>query len=161
MNSFESTYQDNYRRLWGVAQKMINNKDAVADIVQDVFIAYYHKTLDDSCIQQPKSWLMRATINKCIDFSKRQSKFERIDTLNSIVESENINTEFENKNWLKVVLSKLNEKERALVILYSEGLSYKEIAEVTDVKVTSVGKTLSRALKKLNSLLKTHHYEMF
>jgi len=55
---------------------------------------------------------------------------------------------------------KLKEHERLVVILYSEGLSYKEIAEVSGVKFTSVSQNLSRALDKLRPLLKNHYYEM-
>jgi DNA-directed RNA polymerase specialized sigma24 family protein len=42
-----------------------------------------------------------------------------------------------------------------LLTLYSEDFSYKEIAEITGIKFSSVGKTLARALKKLQNEIET------
>jgi DNA-directed RNA polymerase specialized sigma24 family protein len=41
-----------------------------------------------------------------------------------------------------------------LLQLYIDGLSYAEMAEVMEMNVNSVGKTLSRAIKKVSVLLK-------
>ena len=46
-------------------------------------------------------------------------------------------------------IAHLSEKEQTLVVLYSEGYSYKEIAEMTGRNFHSVGKTLSRTLDKI------------
>ena len=50
---------------------------------------------------------------------------------------------------LSNLISKLDGKDQSLVVLYSEGYSYKEIAEITSMNFNSVGKTLSRILEKL------------
>ena len=46
-------------------------------------------------------------------------------------------------------IAHLNEKEQTLVVLYSEGYSYKEIAKMTGRNFTSIGKTLSRIMDKI------------
>ena len=46
---------------------MVGDSDDVSDIVQEIFIDFFNKTNNGSLIQHPKSWLYRATINKCID----------------------------------------------------------------------------------------------
>jgi RNA polymerase sigma-70 factor (ECF subfamily) len=46
-------------------------------------------------------------------------------------------------------IAHLNEKEQTLVVLYSEGYSYKEIAEMTGRNLSSIGKTLSRIMDKI------------
>ena len=50
---------------------------------------------------------------------------------------------------LSNLISKLDGKDQSLVVLYSEGYSYKEIAEITGMNFNSVGKTLSRIFEKL------------
>jgi RNA polymerase sigma-70 factor (ECF subfamily) len=50
-------------------------------------------------------------------------------------------------------IAHLNEKEQTLVILYSEGYSYKEIAEMTGRNLPSIGKTLSRIMDKIKKHL--------
>jgi len=50
------------------------------------------------------------------------------------------------------ITQQMKEKERIILILYSEGLSYKEIAEASGIPLSSVGTTLVRALFKLKKL---------
>jgi RNA polymerase sigma-70 factor (ECF subfamily) len=51
-------------------------------------------------------------------------------------------------------LKKLNEGDRALVMLYLEDCSYEEISEVTGISVNNVGVKLNRIKSKLQSLIK-------
>ena len=144
--------------MYRVAMKMINDSDSVSDIVQDVFIYFYEKIKQGNKIEYPKSWLYRATVNKCIDFIKLNSKFE---SLNTNIAS-TVNTVKNDKSRIiQHALLKLKPTERSLIILYSEGLSYKELAEATEIKFSSIGKTLSRTLKKLKVELKKKEDELF
>ena len=54
---------------------------------------------------------------------------------------------------VRKAMDKLSEKERALVILYKEGFSYKEMSAVIEINENSVGKTLSRAIDKMAKML--------
>jgi DNA-directed RNA polymerase specialized sigma24 family protein len=58
----------------------------------------------------------------------------------------------EERRQLRHCLGLLSEKEQVLVSLYSEGMSYKEMTEISGLCFTSVGTTLSRALAKLKKL---------
>ena len=62
--------------------------------------------------------------------------------------SQNIDSQIDLMS-LSNLISKLDDKDQSLVVLYSEGYSYKEIAEITGINFNSVGKTLSRILEKL------------
>ena len=160
MNNFETIYKENYRKMYCVALNMINDREAVCDIIQDVFI-YYHKiSQNGNIINKPKSWLMRATINKCIDYSKGQKKFLKIDRIEPIPIIEDSMEKNQESEIIKQAISRLKPNERTLAILYSEGMSYKEISEVSGVKFSSVGKMLSRTIKKLDEILKRMDYEV-
>ena len=144
--------------MYRVAMKMINDSDSVSDIVQDVFIYFYEKIKQGKKIEYPKSWLYRVTVNKCIDFIKQNSKFE---SLNTNIEFIDIKEKLDKSKIIQQALLKLKPTERSLVILYSEGLSYKELAEATEIKFSSIGKTLSRTLNKLKVELKKKEDELF
>ncbi len=161
MNNFETIYNENYQKMYSVALNMINDRDAVCDIIQDIFI-YYHKiSQNGNAINKPKSWLIRATINKCIDYSKYQKKRLKIESIGPVLVSEDSIETTQEKEIIKHALSKLNPKEKTLAILYSEGMSYKEISEVSGIKFSSVGKMLSRTIKKLDEILNKMDYEMY
>ena len=65
------------------------------------------------------------------------------------------------KDVISLAVSKLNSQEKILATVYSEGLSYKEIAEVTGIKFSSIGKMLSRTLKKMEKELKNQRYDLY
>lgn len=143
-----------------MAQKIVYDSDAVSDIVQDVYLYLLTKMNENHKIESYKSWLCRATINKCLDYQKTRNKISDIDCFNDYCENlSNIEQE-ETKVVLKKALSNLKEEERMLAVLYSEGLSYKEMAEILEIKMTSIGKMLSRTLKKLEKELKKMRYEV-
>ena len=150
MNSeFEITYRSNYHRLFRIAAKMLRDTDAARDIIHDVFMAYYFVLNDKKVIKDTKNWLIRCTINKGVDFLRKNKK---IVSDGNIVKENNAIQSIDNQLDLISIsnlISKLDAKDQSLVVLYSEGYSYKEIAEITGINFNSVGKTLSRILEKL------------
>ena len=150
MNSeFEITYRSNYHRLFRIAAKMLCDTDAARDVVHDVFMAYYFVLDNKKVIKDAKNWLIRCTINKGVDFLRKNKK---IVSDGNIVKENNAIQSIDNQLDLISIsnlISKLDAKDQSLVVLYSEGYSYKEIAEITGINFNSVGKTLSRILEKL------------
>ena len=150
MNSnFEIAYKSNYQRLFRIAAKMLCDTDAARDVVHDVFMAYYFVLNDKKVIKDTKNWLIRCTINKGVDFLRKNKK---IVSDGNIVKENNAIQSIDNQIDLISIsnlISKLDAQYQSLVVLYSEGYSYKEIAEITNINFNSVGKTLSRILEKL------------
>ncbi len=161
MNNFDTIYKENYKRMFGVALKMVNDKDVVCDILQDVFVYYFQKSQNGSKINQPGSWLIRATINKCIDYSKSRKKYTKIEGIDPIPEGQDPIDRKQDQAIITLALSKLKPQEKTLALLYGEGMSYKEIAEVSGIKLSSVGKMLARTIKKLDKILEKMNYEMY
>ncbi|SFE60133.1 RNA polymerase sigma-70 factor, ECF subfamily [Sunxiuqinia elliptica] len=147
--------------MFGVALKMVNDKDVVCDILQDVFVYYFQKSQNGSTINQPGSWLIRATINKCIDYSKSRKKYTKIEGIDPISEGQDPIDRKQDQAIITLALSKLKPQEKTLALLYSEGMSYKEIAEISGIKLSSVGKMLARTIKKLDKILEKMNYEMY
>ena len=158
MNSFESTYRENYPKMYGMSKKMVNDEDVAGDIVQEIFVYYFEKLQDGIIVHHPQSWLARATINKCIDYLNYRKKHAPLDVASELADETET---FEPDVIVKQALAELKPLEMKIVVLYSEGYSYKEIAQIADVNFSSVGKTLSRTLHKLKEILKRLNYEMY
>lgn len=147
--------------LWAVAMKLLADEDAVADVLQDVFEAYFSQS-QKSTIRQPKSWLMRVTLNKCADCAAYQNRHTDISAVDvPEPEAETVDYVNDKRKIIQQALSQLPPKERQLAVLYSEGFSYKEMSEIVGIRFSSVGKTLSRVINKLYGILKTNGYETF
>ena len=142
---FEKTYRDHYPKLFRIAAKMLQDPEGAKDVVQDVFTAYYFAMNNEKVIRDTKNWLVRSTINKGIDYKRKTA---RTVTMESTLPETNESPQDEASDILNAI-AHLNEKEQTLVVLYSEGYSYKEIAEMTGRNLPSIGKTLSRILDKL------------
>ena len=160
MGEFDIIYRDNYKKLFAIAYKIMNDKDVASDVIQEIFVSYYEKSNNGHIINSPPHWLLRATINKCIDYSKRQKKFSNLDVLNNQCSTDETD-KYYSYVALKQAINKLNDRDIKLVVLYSEGYSYKEISQITRIEFTSIGKTLSRALVKLKEILKTLNHETY
>ncbi len=135
--------------------------EEVQDVVQDVFIAYYHRIQNGRAIDQPGAWLYRATLNKCVDCYRMNKIRHAGITVPEVLMDEAMPEGLEVKAIMQTSIAQLKDVERKLVTLYSEGFSYKEMAAITDVKFSSIGKMLSRALDKLKEELKRNGYELF
>ena len=146
---FEKTYQSYYSKLFRIATKMLQDTEGAKDVVQDVFTAYYFAMNNEKVIRDTKNWLVRSTINKGIDYKRKTA---RTVTMESALPETNESPQDEASDILNAI-AHLNEKEQTLVILYSEGYSYKEIAEMTGRNLPSIGKTLSRIMDKIKKHL--------
>lgn len=158
MKTFEEIYAENYTRLYRLAHRMLDDAAGASDVVQDVFMALYERML----IQAPlymNTWLYRAVINKSLDQIRRKGRFSDLNAA-AHCQEEGPGDTAERNHLVQNAMALLAPSDRALLILYSEGFSYKEIAECTGIRFTSVGKTLSRALDKMEKELKKQGYEM-
>ena len=141
--------------MFSIARKIVNDKDVASDIIHDVFVYYYEKSQEGHVVENPCSWLLRATTNKCIDHSTYRKAFMPLEDL---PQKEEPFEDEQDNNFSEAIVKKAlrqlkSQEELQLVMLYSEGYSYKEISEITGIKFTSIGKTLSRTLKKLKEIL--------
>lgn len=139
--------------------KMLSDSAIALDILQDVFLSFFELGNKRNEILKPKSYLVRATLNKCIDHSVREQRYEKLNEQH--VQSADKNEERKDNNEVvRTALSVMIENDRKLLVLYSEGYSYKEIAEMLEMKPSSVGKTISRALNKMKEEIKKLDYEL-
>jgi len=160
LENFENIYRENYPKVFGMARKMVNDGEVANDIVQEVFVYYFEKWQNGLVVHYLSSWLMRVTINKCVDYLNQMKKYTPLSIV-SEWEAEEETSDSTSDATLKQAIAKLKPVEVKLIMLYSEGYSYKEIARITEINFSSVGKTLSRTLHKLKEILKRLNYEMY
>jgi len=145
------------------AGRLVNDASAAQDVVQDVFIKLYRGWVDGARpAQSLKSWLYRVTHNAAVDHIRRESRLRVLHER----QAEEIDAEappgqrrqLETKETMQLALEhlkKLNPGEQQVVLLrLQEGLSYREIAGITQRSEGNVGCILHHALKKLSASLK-------
>jgi RNA polymerase sigma factor (sigma-70 family) len=128
---------------------------AAPDIVQDTFLALC-RAERDKVGERVGPWLFVVCKNRAYEWLRAGRRLTPLQDEDVIADSERWRR-VETQPALKQVeglVGRLPSKERQAVILkFSAGLSYKEIAEVMDVSVSHVGVLLHTALGKLRQEL--------
>lgn len=83
---------------------------------------------------------------------KKQKKYA-LDEINesSVGSVQNLSFQNEELEQLNYLISKLNVKDRLIIILYLQNLAYKEIANVTGISINNVGVKINRIKKELSN----------
>lgn len=151
--NFDSFYNDNYSSIYRFCLQWSGNSDDAKDIAQEVFTELFERLTKQVDFINPRAWVYRVAYNRCINLHKRKQQAVYGDIL--IIQADVDDSLERREQFLRIrkAMNKLSEKERALVILYKEGFSYKEMSSVVEINENSVGKTLSRAIDKMAKLL--------
>jgi len=159
--TFDTAYNTFYRPIYTFSFSMLGNAEEAEDISQETFMKLYNHLSQHPPLENTRNWLYRVASNFCINHIRRQNIFRKI--LSRTADPENrrvhhpsgrnpVERDFIREQEIEMVrnaLDKLPKREQALLILYRDKFSYADMAEILDMKKTSVGKILSRAREKL------------
>jgi len=152
----EQTPLKRYLAMLGV------DAETARDIVQDSFLKLHEHLLAGGDQTNLRAWLYRVSHNnarnKQTSFGTRNTG--RIDDLapaaSPVAAGESVEDVLlaeERERRLKQAMEKLSEAQRACLVLRTQGLKYREIAESLDLSVSTVGENVQRGLERLRELL--------
>ena len=145
-------------KLKRYARKFLNTDDEIDDLVQDVFIKSYTNIQSFNTELRFSPWIYRIAHNTFVNELKRKSKHSMhlfdIDTILPFAAAEETTDgellEEELRSEIEAHIQDLQPKYREVIVLhYFESLSYKEISDILQIPVSTVGVRMSRARKKL------------
>lgn len=143
--------QEHQSSLIRYAASIVGGTEQAKDIVQEVFLKLCKQRWRD-VEGHLVSWLFRVTRNQALDAlrkEKRMSLFEKTETMEALVSVGETRKSEAVRSLLELV-EQLPGRDREVVTLkFQQGLSYKEISEVTGLTVSNVGYVLHHALKEL------------
>jgi RNA polymerase sigma factor (sigma-70 family) len=158
---------------YNLAYRILNDPDAAADATQDAFVSAF-KAMAKFRGGSFKSWILRIVTNACYDQlrSKKRRPTESMDDLemeqdhisylrdeseqpDELVERQELN------QAIQLGIQALPSEQRIVLILSDvQGLSYQEIAEITDLSLGTVKSRLSRGRAKLRDYLVQQQREL-
>jgi RNA polymerase sigma factor (sigma-70 family) len=141
--------------LYKVANAYCKNAEDRADLIQDMLIQLWQsfRRFDERC--QFSTWMYRVAMNVAISFYRSEGRRIRDvlpieDFALDLTAADQVSdTASDNMAVLQKLLGQLDEMNRALVILFLDGLSYDEIAEVIGISASNVGTRLNRLKQQL------------
>jgi RNA polymerase sigma-70 factor (ECF subfamily) len=140
--------------LLSYIRQMVRSAAEAEDIVQSAFL----KTFDQAAgqrIDNLRGWIYRVAHNLAIDALRRKAFHEQVVSEWVYTKPGETSTSAEqasiNRQTVEQALQRLNERERACLLLRADGLSYCEIGEVLEISAKSVSVYLARAVKKVRN----------
>lgn len=142
----------------GIITKISNtycdNKTDREDLAQEIIYTLWKGRRTYNPELKYTTWMYRVALNVAISFYRASLVYKKKLLLAGmepeIRDSTAVNTDpDDNLSLLQFHIASLNELDKALVILYFEGNSYKEIAEVLGITETNVATRLSRIKERL------------
>lgn len=131
-----------------IAFSYLKNTADAEDITQEIFLTLMQKEPKFENEEHLKAWLIRVTINKCKNHLK-SSWFKK----NNPIPEDMPYLPREQNELLLAVLS-LNVKYRLPIhLFYYEGYSIKEIAEILEERMATIGTRLARGRKILKDMI--------
>ena len=140
------------RHVWG-------DLEMARDIVQDAFVKLCQEAWPE-IEPHATAWLYKTCRNRAIDLSRREGRMNAIHTTADVAKlqdpslsgPETSAERDEQLDELRANVVRLTEQQQEVLRLrLHDGLSYRQIAEVTGMTVTNVGYHLHQAISQLRS----------
>lgn len=168
--AFRALFEAYKDRVYSIALRYSGNTAAAMDIAQDTFLKLLSHIGEYRSEASFDSWLYRLVVNRCIDNQRRGRRLTPfLDGLMDAIcaPAENVLHKLlrvETERRVQEVVARLAPEHRIVIVLrYTEGLSYDEIASIVGCSPGTVASRLNRAHKilerRLSHLRKDHGLE--
>lgn len=157
--AFATLYERHKRALFAFALRMLGDTDAARDIVQDAFLRVYERRGQLNRPESFRGWLFAIARNRCLthlrgDRGRASLEDAPEEAVTATIAADEREIE-ENVRLIRVGLARLKVEYREVLILREyQGLSYREIAEITEATEGAVKSRIFKARKALYELVK-------
>lgn len=151
---FKSYVEENMALIMHICRAYSGDEESLKDLVQEVTLQLWrsHKSFKGN--SQLSTWVYRVTLNVCLSHSKKtKRKPDTVPLDYGISRSEESDPEKEQIEQLYYGIKKLKEADRAIILLYLEDKSYKEMSEILGITVSNVGVKVNRLKDKLKQMI--------
>lgn len=141
--------------IFKVVNIYADNKEDKEDLLQEIWLQLWLSYPRFRAESKLSTWMYQVALNTALMHSRKSATRDK--HLRQVAaeavphEQENVLHEQERLLWEKI--RSLQKAEKALILLYIDGISYREIAEITGDSESNVGTKLSRLRQKLKDLI--------
>ncbi|MHA0857219.1 RNA polymerase sigma factor [Paenibacillus sp. CMAA1364] len=168
----EKVYYEYYDLVYGLVYYMLKNHTATEDIIQDAFILVIRKKPIFENEIKLRAWLKVVCRNATITYLRKNKKHRNqmdIDYVNTYIDeglqsSISVEQEVEFKmmeDSLQALVNTLKPEYRVLIeYRWKQGLSYKEISDILEIKEEVIKQRLFRARENIRKKLRNEWGEI-
>ncbi len=154
---FNTVYLENKELIFRLCQAFLGHSAEVEDLFQEIFLKVWNNLESFKGDSKISTWIYRIGTNTALLYRKRKARRgereKSLDNLPSVASSEQhqldrarIDQQFQQ---LLSLIAKLEDVDRIIITMVLEGFSYKEIAEVSGLKISNVGVKINRIKNRI------------
>ena len=157
---FDTIYREIAPGVFRYLRRLVGSRLVAEDILQETFLTLHLQMEDGLEVDNPRAWLFHVATNvarnKHRDAVRAAIREERYLAIpNRVVD---IHNRLENQEAVRRVLTNLSPRMRQALLLFSEGFSYREIAQIAEIEATHVGTLLQRAREAFKQLFEEQQH---
>lgn len=140
----------NKSTIYTVCYMFSKDKDEIADLFQDILVRLWNGYDSFRREADVKTWIYRVSLNNCLDMQKKRRRQGTRVPLNADIDPfDGTDDRALQTRQLYARISRLGLVDRAIILLWLEGLSYDEIAAIVGISVKNVSFRLVRIKNQL------------
>lgn len=152
---FLAAVHQHQRIIYKVCRIYRDNREDQEDLFQEIVYQLWKSFPGFKSESKISSWIYRIALNTAIAvYRKPKLPVDLYKVLPDQIQTAQEKPVSENEERLFNAFRKLNDAEKAVVSLFLEDFSYKEISEITGLSENNVGVRLTRIKNKLKEILK-------
>lgn len=144
-------------KVLALALRTLGDPEAARDVAQETFVKVFRSARRYQPAAKFTTWLYRIAVNCCLDLMRRRRPAANVDDLAIPVAEESASDrviQAETARAVREAIESLPERQRLVVILHRfQGLSHREVAQVTGWSNSAVESLLTRAYVMLRERL--------
>lgn len=150
---FTQLIRDHKRMIYTVCYMFSKDQEQVNDLFQDVCIKIWNGLESFKGQSDIKTWIYRIALNVCLNFDKKEKrKGEKIQLDVNINLYDEENSKNLQVNQLYKRINRLGLVDRGIILLWLEGLSYEEIADIIGITPKNLSVKLVRIREQLKQM---------
>ena len=153
---FTKLIKENKGIIYKICNSYCADKKDRDDLAQEIIYNLWKSFASFNSEFKFSTWMYRIALNVAISFYRQEKKFKNHDSISEglIVFEENSEDKNEVENNLRLLqgfINELNEIDKAIILLYLDDKSHKEIAHITGFTETNVATKINRIKDKLRT----------
>ncbi|RPD39168.1 RNA polymerase sigma factor [Chitinophaga barathri] len=159
--AFHHLIQENRRIIYKICNSYCRNAQDREDLAQEIIYQLWRSGHSFNADHKFSTWMYRIALNTAISFYRKSALPSKTVPLTEHVIDMAPDTDpdtitGERIGRLQELILAMNELDRALILLYLEEKSHREISEILGISVSNVGTKIGRIKEKLKEQFSTN-----
>ena len=150
---FSNLVREHKSTIYTVCYMFSKDNDEVADLFQEILIKLWKGFQSFEGRSDIKTWVYRVSLNTCISLDRKKKRRKKSDSLEMDINLYDDNdSDTRQVKQLYERINRLGVFDRAIILLWLEGIPYDEIADIVGISTKNVSVKLYRIREQLKNM---------